>query len=104
MTNAWPDLRIAFGRAFADTLDADAHSCLFSLAAIQQCPSSTKLRIELLPGATTNLEQLTARLRHKLQERGFPESVRMQVQLVPSVAPDPRTGKLRRMLSDLTNR
>ncbi len=56
--------------------------------------------MELLPGATTNLAQLTVHSQQKLLERGFPEKVRMQLQIVPSVAPDPRTGKLRRMLSD----
>ena len=59
--------------------------------------------MELLPGATTNLEQLTARLRQKLQERGFPAGVWMEVKSVPSVAPDPRTGKLRRMRCDSAN-
>lgn len=68
--------------------------------AIQRTRNDIELRMELLPSVSTDLEQLSARLWQKLNGLGFPPCVQLQLQIVPSIAPDPRTGKLRRMLSE----
>ena len=40
-------------------------------------------------------------LSQRLQNFGLPRAVAIDVKIVPSLAPDPQTGKFRRMLSKI---
>ncbi len=60
-----------------------------------------EFQLQLLDAATiagtTVEEQLTGRLR----EFGLPESVIVEVRFVPELAPDPKTGKMRRIINEV---
>lgn len=44
---------------------------------------------------------IEAQLRNRLAEFGVPASVRIRVEFVPELGPDPRTGKVRRIVNDV---
>lgn len=66
---------------------------------VQQERTRLEVRLELLPGMV--LDQATAErvVLQKLSDLGIPPHVKVTVRIVPSLGPDPRTGKFRRFIS-----
>jgi len=69
--------------------------------AVQLEPNRVEIRLELLPGA--GLDQKTAEsvVVQKLEELGLPAQVKAAVRIVPSLGPDPVTGKFHRLISQI---
>ncbi|NDC54002.1 MAG: phenylacetate--CoA ligase family protein [Planctomycetia bacterium] len=65
--------------------------------ATQTAADRIRLELELLPGGrgAIDVPALVARLRSS----GLPERVQVEVETVPGLGPDPRTGKFRRVIS-----
>jgi phenylacetate-CoA ligase len=66
---------------------------------IQEERNSLRVRVEMLPGASPDAEQVLGALRHQLGAVGLAEAVQVEVEFVPRLGPDPTTGKLRRVVS-----
>lgn len=69
--------------------------------AVQETRDRIDVRLELVRGAELGREKAQSVLVAKLREFGLPEKVEIGVRIVPSLAPDPATGKQRRMVSQL---
>ena len=69
--------------------------------AIQHERNRVEIRLELLPGSSRSSAMAEVILRKRLQDSGLPRAVAIDVKVVPSLAPDPKTGKFRRMLSTI---
>ena len=67
--------------------------------AVQHQRDQVEIRLELLPGVTLPAETAERVVVRKLVELGLPEQVKVTVRIVPSLGPDPATGKFRRMIS-----
>jgi phenylacetate-coenzyme A ligase PaaK-like adenylate-forming protein len=69
--------------------------------AIQRERNSVELQVQLVPGEHPPPDRISAELVAKLVESGLPACVGVTVTFVDEVAADARTGKIRRMISDL---
>jgi phenylacetate-CoA ligase len=67
--------------------------------AVQHERNRILLRIELLPGAAFDESHARRALDHQLELYGFRGLIRVDWEVVPRLAADPRTGKFRRILS-----
>jgi len=70
--------------------------------AVQLEPNRVEIRLELLPGAVLDQQTAEPIVVQKLEELGLPAQVKAAVRIVPSLSPDPVTGKFRRMISRIT--
>jgi len=70
--------------------------------AVQLEPNRVEIRLELLPGAVLDQQTAEPIVVQKLEELGLPAQVKTTVRIVPSLSPDPVTGKFRRMISRIT--
>lgn len=69
--------------------------------AVQHQRNSIEVRLEMLPGATLSPEAACATFRQRLEKSGLPERVDVHICVVPALQPDEKTGKLRRMISEV---
>lgn len=69
--------------------------------ASQQERNRILVRLELLPGAELDRRRAWARVREALHLAGFGDVVNLEIEVVPRLAPDPRTGKFRRLVSQV---
>jgi phenylacetate-CoA ligase len=77
----------------------DAAGVLLEWRAIQLQRNSVELQVQFLPGTRGHEKRIAAELSARLLEYGLPTSVALSVTIVDEVAPDPRTGKIRHMIS-----
>jgi phenylacetate-CoA ligase len=66
--------------------------------AVQLDSNRIEVRLEMLPGAVLNEENTESMVVQKLKELGLPDQVKTAVRIVPSLSPNPVTGKLQRMV------
>lgn len=71
--------------------------------AIQIERNRVEIRLLLLPNAAHSRESIKQQLHEKLRELGLPREVFVDAQFVDSIAVDPRTGKLRRIISQVAS-
>jgi phenylacetate-coenzyme A ligase PaaK-like adenylate-forming protein len=69
--------------------------------AIQRERNRLEVRLELLPNSTFTLDTGEAKLRQLFQAEGLPPQVTVDIQVVPLLAPDAKTNKFRRMMSEV---
>ncbi len=69
--------------------------------AVQRARNEIELHIQLLPRAMTTAARLQEQLIRKLYDIGLPRAVSIHVMIVDSIAPDSKTGKMRRMVTEL---
>ena len=69
--------------------------------AIQRTIHRIELQVQLFPGPRLASEHVTSRLIGELRRSGLPPFVELHVNVVDSIDPDPRTGKMRRMVSEV---
>jgi hypothetical protein len=67
--------------------------------AMQEDRNRIVVRVELLPGATIDLDRARQRIAERLGMAGFGGEVDFGVEVVPRLAADPGTGKFRRVIS-----
>jgi phenylacetate-coenzyme A ligase PaaK-like adenylate-forming protein len=67
--------------------------------AIQEEPNRVRLRLELLPGADLNREKIRRSLNEQLSMFDLKHLIDIQLETVPAIRPDPKTGKLNRLVS-----
>jgi phenylacetate-coenzyme A ligase PaaK-like adenylate-forming protein len=67
--------------------------------ATQESRNRVRVRLELLPGATLDLPSARRKLAERLGLAGFGDELAVELELVPHLSADPRTGKFRRMVS-----
>lgn len=84
---------IIFQHAFEYVLDVREWQ------ATQEERNRIKLRLELLPGAHLNEDQVWAALKKELSLYGLWGLLTIELEVVPGLEPDPKTNKLRRTLS-----
>lgn len=69
--------------------------------AVQRERNRVVVRLEPLPGATLDPARAHDRLTERLESVGLRGIVEFSLEVVPQIAPDPRTGKLRRLVSEV---
>jgi phenylacetate-CoA ligase len=81
------------------------HDCVDSLdqvrewKAIQSAPDRITLQLERIAGAVPPIDEST--LLNRLRAAGLPDGVRVDIESVSRLEPDPRTGKFRRIESHI---
>jgi phenylacetate-coenzyme A ligase PaaK-like adenylate-forming protein len=80
---------------------ADSLGYVREWQAIQSRRNHIDIFLELLPGKERPANEIEAVLYHQLSASGLPQSVDIHVEVVPELAPDPKTGKFRRMISQV---
>lgn len=70
--------------------------------AVQVAANRVEIGLELLPGTTLDQQVAESVVTRKLNELGLPSGVLAAIEIVPSLSPDPITGKLKRMISRTT--
>ncbi|MFZ4733103.1 MAG: phenylacetate--CoA ligase family protein [Pirellulales bacterium] len=83
------------GVAFHDAIDHLAN--VREWRATQTVADHVRLELELLPGASSHVD--TTALLGRLRANGLPEAITVGVEFVRGLGPDPRTGKMRRIVS-----
>jgi len=83
------------GVAFHDAIDHLAN--IREWRATQEKADHVLLELELLPGASPHID--VPALLGRLRVNGLPETVTVGVNFVSGLGPDPRTGKVRRIVS-----
>jgi phenylacetate-coenzyme A ligase PaaK-like adenylate-forming protein len=67
--------------------------------AVHEERNRVRVRVEPLPGAVIDEAQARAQLRRQLEWFGLPDNVVIELEVVPRLAPDPQTGKFRRVVN-----
>jgi phenylacetate-coenzyme A ligase PaaK-like adenylate-forming protein len=67
--------------------------------AVQVQRNRVRLRVEVVPGRRLDEPRLRHLLGSGLRAAGLDEAVALEIETVPRLAPDPRTGKVRRVVS-----
>ncbi|WP_291576027.1 AMP-binding protein, partial [Bradyrhizobium sp.] len=70
--------------------------------AVQVAPDRIEIGLELLPGTSLDQQVAESVVMRKLNELGLPSEVRAAIKVVPSLSPNPITGKMNRMVSATT--
>ncbi|CAN5756529.1 hypothetical protein BH23PLA1_BH23PLA1_10030 [soil metagenome] len=69
--------------------------------AVQHARNALTIRLELLPGATLDAPHAWNALNRQFDMYGFCNLIKVELQVVPRLGPDPRTGKFRRIVSEV---
>jgi hypothetical protein len=83
------------------------HSAIDSLGdirewqAVQHERNRVEIRLELMPDNSFAARSGEAILRSAFAESGLPNTVAVDVRIVPALLPDSKTGKMRRMMSEV---
>jgi hypothetical protein len=68
---------------------------------VQTARNEFTLRAAAVPGKTINTDRFTGQMRDSLRLSGYDSLLKLDIQVVPEIRPDPRTGKMRHWLSDV---
>jgi phenylacetate-coenzyme A ligase PaaK-like adenylate-forming protein len=82
---------------FVDCLDVYPALGWYQLAQVER--NYFVLRAGPAPGRHVNKEELAAVLQHGLAQHGLRELIQVEIELTNGIAPDPRSGKLKRIMS-----
>jgi len=80
---------------------ADSLHVIREWRAVQRSRNEIRIEVVLLPGTSLSSKTLEEQLTRRLYDIGLPRSVSLQVGIVDQLLPDPRTGKMRRMVTEL---
>ncbi len=69
--------------------------------AVQKARNVLTIRLELLPGKELDEAHAWSALNRQLEMYGFRNLLKVDLQVVPRLGPDPRTGKFRRIVSEI---
>ena len=80
---------------------ADSLNVIREWRAVQRSRTEIEVQVVLLPGTSLPAETVGEQLTRRLYDNGLPPSVSLQIGVVDQLLPDPRTGKMRRMVTEL---
>jgi phenylacetate-coenzyme A ligase PaaK-like adenylate-forming protein len=78
---------------------ADSLSEVREWQAVQKESNRLEIRLELLPHSSLELATIERVYKRQFKDSGLPNDIAFDIKIVPFLAPDPVTGKFRRMIS-----